>query len=71
MLKTPPLCDVPQNRCTGRPRPSAGHRKSLRPVANFSEGACAATRFVVWWTTAFVTSMIVGAVTFGIRQFFH
>jgi hypothetical protein len=33
-------------------------------------GSPALTRFIVWWTTAFATSLIAGAITYGVRQFF-
>jgi hypothetical protein len=49
----------------------AGGKAEYKPGTPIYFGSPAATRFVVWWSTAFATSLIVGAVTFGIRLFFH
>jgi hypothetical protein len=48
-----------------------GRKTEYKPGTRLFFGSPAATQFIVWWTTAFVTSLIVGAATFGIRQFFH
>jgi hypothetical protein len=49
----------------------AGGKAEYKPGTPIFFGSPAATQFIVWWSTAFVTSLIVGAVTFGIKQFFH
>jgi hypothetical protein len=32
-------------------------------------GSPAFTRFIVWWTTAFVTSLLAAALTYGAREY--
>jgi hypothetical protein len=49
----------------------AGGKAEYKPGTPIFFGSPAATQFIVWWSTAFATSLIVGAVTFGIRRFFH
>jgi hypothetical protein len=41
-------------------------KAGYKPGTRLFFGSPALSRFIVWWTTAFVTSLIVGAGTFGI-----
>jgi hypothetical protein len=43
-------------------------KSGYKPGTTFF-GSPALTRFIVWWTTAFATSVSVGILTYGVRQF--
>jgi hypothetical protein len=45
-------------------------RSEYAPGTRLFFGSPATTRFIVWWSSAFVTSLLAGVLVYGGRRFF-